>query len=1603
MSKKAKIISENILPQPIKYIIALVMGTFLSMLGYTQTTRSIHMPIVYTDTTKEQEVIICQSSFSGLVNRFQNGEVLTIYEAEGKLDFGRTLGSVTVINTKDSFVVMSVNRSNLGKARGIRIGDVVKIQVRDTVYHPMHFIGHMIALNLKFLNYERDPFYTETFLAKIYKENPAAAEAWLLDTLYRDLKIFFEGYKENLTGEAFTTPFEKGRYKGKNLVQVFENLKKEDLESFLWFMISFPGKYIGTPYKFNETFATWLINNSPIGGHEVLKIYEDVKRDSVAFARKVTSIPDFLAEEGVAYNACITANTSAYWINNYADELYKGVIWYSRLAKDKHGEGLVYLYRAEAFQNKELWDEALRNCRLSVALYNNPAYDDRLLDLYFKQSYIYYTTSRFDSSFLMLGAVKKLLDKDNLKVEDYTRDEALGKYHNYMAYTYFKQGRYRDADFHIDSSQGLLAGMEDNKTITSIAYNFNLKGDIYKSQSLFDKSLEAYQKSSELYKRTGDIKTAAVVKIDVGIIMFKQGRYKESNELLYKTYSIFEIENDYNNMGLCLSQIGQNYWNLNLYDSAIASHNKAIGFRRQSGNRSGQAFSWEQLGTLYQKAGMKPDALAALDSAAALYEGLDSKTELAEILLSAGKVYKNDKEKDKAELYYRKAANTLAAIGNRGSYADALFELGQLLSDDKPDFSYIYYDSCRMLSLEAGKQSDAAYAMMNLGNLEKKKGNREKGKQWYEEAKKIVDELNEPHAAAHFYRSMGSDASIELNYEQGIQYYYRAIVVFDSTDKATALQTRGNIANNLQNLGDYDGAEKVIDSILVMARESALLLELAEAYTQKAWILIGQGQMEKGIPLIDSASKYYTVSGNTNSLAYISDLRGELNRRLFNFSEAYKWYSVSDSIYGKTNNPWLHSARMFNFIVLYFYQGDFQKSLDYTFKAIELRPFYLEDQTYVDLQVALGEIYYHMNKPDSCRWYMDKYYPIAQSKKLTSSLNLISLMKGRLLVDEKKFAEAIPFLTGPASEQSFKMSKNVYQEALGYLGMAYSGIGKKDSASKYFDLAVRFAKDFELPSFSWEAIYLAGLDAYKNEDYTKAIPLLKEAVALVNKQASNLYGGEEAGKLFRQQPAKADLYFKLMSALTKTGQKEEAWQYATLSQAAAVSDLAGGLGAEMGNEEKQKALKEAQAKFEKVQSVGAALQDSKKDGTNKAAQIALLEQKRAIAETEYLNYIKTLKDQFPELNNFFANQVNPEEFRNLHSNLDEDMAMLMYVVNDKELMIFWATQEKTGIVTGNIPDDFYSTIDEWIVALKNPLRPANAGPLVLRTKIGKVPSTTKPTLDVKTGAQQLFNLLFEPVLAEIKDKKAWCIIPNGKLTHIPFHALGTTNDQGKFEYVAATKNIFYTNKPGQMFIAWNRRNKQNFAVFGNPDKSLTSAGVEAKEIAKVYSTANVYTEEAATVDLAKQSLSGMHYVHFATHGVLSYPDFDSSYLVFAPGPGQPNGGRLSLWEIRQLSIKGCDLVTLSACETAVTYADSRKGWYISPANAFLLNRVRSVVASLWEVDDNSTGLLMQQFYKYLQTMPKVEALRQAMADVSAKPEFEHPFYWAAFVLYGDWQ
>ena len=120
------------------------------------------------------------------------------------------------------------------------------------------------------------------------------------------------------------------------------------------------------------------------------------------------------------------------------------------------------------------------------------------------------------------------------------------------------------------------------------------------------------------------------------------------------------------------------------------------------------------------------------------------------------------------------------------------------------------------------------------------------------------------------------------------------------------------------------------------------------------------------------------------------------------------------------------------------------------------------------------------------------------------------------------------------------------------------------------------------------------------------------------------------------------------------------------------------------------------------------------------------------------------------------------------------------------------------------------------------------------------------------------------------------------------------------------------------------------------------------------------------------------------------------------------GGELTVSEIFDMEVKA-NLVTLSACETGL--ARGTKGDFpqgddlVGLSRAFIHAGAPSVVASLWKVSDDSTVEMMRSFYRNLKTMPKAEALRQAQLGLAKSNVMtsSHPYFWAPFILVGDWQ
>jgi CHAT domain-containing protein len=152
-------------------------------------------------------------------------------------------------------------------------------------------------------------------------------------------------------------------------------------------------------------------------------------------------------------------------------------------------------------------------------------------------------------------------------------------------------------------------------------------------------------------------------------------------------------------------------------------------------------------------------------------------------------------------------------------------------------------------------------------------------------------------------------------------------------------------------------------------------------------------------------------------------------------------------------------------------------------------------------------------------------------------------------------------------------------------------------------------------------------------------------------------------------------------------------------------------------------------------------------------------------------------------------------------------------------------------------------------------------------------------------------------------------------------------------------------------------------------------------------------------------LSHYRVVHFAAHGLLNdkHPELSGIVLSLLDRQGKEQDGFLTLADVFRMNLTA-DLVVLSACGTALGREVRGEG-LIGLTRGFMYAGAARVVASLWNVDDAATADLMAHFYKRLlkDGQRPAEALRWAQAEMREQKRWRHPYYWAAFVLQGEWR
>ena len=270
-------------------------------------------------------------------------------------------------------------------------------------------------------------------------------------------------------------------------------------------------------------------------------------------------------------------------------------------------------------------------------------------------------------------------------------------------------------------------------------------------------------------------------------------------------------------------------------------------------------------------------------------------------------------------------------------------------------------------------------------------------------------------------------------------------------------------------------------------------------------------------------------------------------------------------------------------------------------------------------------------------------------------------------------------------------------------------------------------------------------------------------------------------------------------------------------------------------------------------------------------------------------------------------------------------------------------------------------------------------------------------------SQQVYDWLIRPAQADLQKSNISTIVfvPDGLLRNLPMAALYDGQDYLIEKYSIALSSGL------QLFPQGLEQQQLNVLAVGLTEarqgfSALPGVKVEVKQIAADLNSEVLLDQKFTRAAFQKEVNSeSFRVVHLATHGQFS-SNPDETFLLTWDGQLNIQDFDVLFQKRRVGLLKPIELLVLSACQTA----SGDKRATLGLAGLALRSGAYSTLASLWSVNDQSTSVLMSEFYRQLtqskSPITKAESLRQAQLTLLKNPQYNHPYFWASFVLIGNW-
>ncbi|NET24581.1 CHAT domain-containing tetratricopeptide repeat protein [Okeania sp. SIO1I7] len=1034
-----------------------------------------------------------------------------------------------------------------------------------------------------------------------------------------------------------------------------------------------------------------------------------------------------------------------------------------------------------------------------------------------------------------------------------------------------------------------------------------------------------------------------------GIENLKSRQLKTAVQYWQQALKIYQEIGDRQGEGECLSLLGFAY-------NAVGQNEKAVEFLQQSlvisreiGNRRMEVNSLKLLGDGYDNLKQYQQSIKAHQQLLAIARETSDRSGEANFLNRLGVAYKNLKEYEKAVEFYQQSIVIAAEIGDGESIAGSLGNLGNAYKFlGEYEKAIKAYQQSVAVFRKIGDRQGEAKSLNHLGDTYLSFGESEKAIAAIEQSVTVFRKIGDPQGTAKSLSDLG-DAYMSLGrYEKAIEVHQQSLAIGKKIEDS---QRIGKSLNSLgiayYRLGEYQKSIDFHQQSLAIKKEIGDRDGEAQSLNNLALVYHILGEDQKAIDFHQQSLAIKKEIGDRDGEAQSLGNLGLMYNSLEQYQKAIDFHQKSLAIHQEIGARQGQARTLHNLGLAYYSLGDYRKVIDFNQQSLVIKR-------------ELGD-----------RW-------------------------------------------GEVA-------------SLGNLGSAYNSLGEYEKATDSYQQSLSIAQD--IGARGWQARALSNLASVKRTQgkLNEALTDIESAINILEQLRTNIISQDLRTSYFATVQDYYQQYIDLLMQLHKQnpnqGYDAKALHASERSRARSLLDILAESGADIKTGVDPQLLAQEKKLLQQLNTLDQARQLNT-SGYNPNELKQKIESLR--------NQLQQLEVKIKQNSPRYANLKYPDPLtvtKIQQQVIDKDTILLQYSLGATRSYLWLVTT--TEISSYELPKR--TEIEELAKQFREEI-----------ISLSPVPET----------GNKLTKILLSPVANKLENKRL-LIVGDGILQTIPFAALPLPQNLNKTNYQPLIVNHEIVTLPSASSIAILREQvkgrtpaPKKVAVFADPvfadndprfqTISQTNTETETNDLTRIALTRSLDdflsssfnrlsgTRQEAEAILAlvpdnleqlsldfdanrqtaiNPNLGEYQIVHFATHGLLNetQPELSGLVLSLYNETGKETPGFLQLNDIFNLEMPA-ELVVLSACETGVGEEIRGEG-LVSLTRGFMYAGAKRVVVSLWSVEDNSTAELMENYYQKMLETDKnpVEAMRETQLEMLSSENWKAPYYWAPFVVQGEWR